>query len=527
MRTTLRVGLLIAVVVCAGTAHAGGVLFDNGNHVNTGSSSYTQSPGPPGSHNADNFVLPNTSTITEVDWKGFGGTRYPNDDYTDSFVIRIYADNGANGPTSPVVSSAIYTAPVTPSRQLTGEVVDEFFGLVYSYSAAIPDFAAIGGIRYWLEIYNDVHENAAWFWSADLDVAGGDHVYAFPNADWTEDVNRVEMTFQLIGTVPEPNTFVLTILGSCVLAMFGRHARCLIALVLVLASWAATAHAQIFVGDITGNGPQDLHGSIHKYNLDGSIVNPTFAPGTAADIQIAGSTMYVMNRGGEFNSTLSKFTTDGVGIPFADIPPYYIMSSLAVSSTNLYIAYGGGVGKFSLDGTTVNDEFITGLNSFSEGLAFSPDQSKLFISDLESHNVGVYDPTTGAAINSTLITGLEIPTALAIDGQYLYVVDNGPGTIGKYNLDGTVVNAALVTGLSGGFRTGHIAILGNSLFVADSGKGVVGEYDATTGATINAALISGLSYPVGLAVVPEPSSALLAFGGMLGLLGLVLRTRKS
>jgi hypothetical protein len=155
-------------------------------------------------------------------------------------------------------------------------------------------------------------------------------------------------------------------------------------------------------------------------------------------------------------------------------------------------------------------------------MALSPDQSELFVSDYYSHSIGVYDAATGAVINSALISGLEIPTHLAIDGQYLYVVDAGPGTIGKYNLDGTVVNAALVTGLSGGFQLGQVAVLGNALFIADSGKRVVGEYDATTGAPINAALISGLDYPSGLAVVPEPSAVTLA---ICGIAGLVLRLR--
>jgi hypothetical protein len=43
-------------------------------------------------------------------------------------------------------------------------------------------------------------------------------------------------------------------------------------------------------------------------------------------------------------------------------------------------------------------------------------------------------------------------------------------------------------------------VSGNNLFVADRNTGTVGEYNATTGATINANFITGLSTPLGIAV---------------------------
>ena len=42
-----------------------------------------------------------------------------------------------------------------------------------------------------------------------------------------------------------------------------------------------------------------------------------------------------------------------------------------------------------------------------------------------------------------------------------------------------------------------IAVSGGNLWVANTGSGTIGEYNATTGAAINAALISGLSVPIG------------------------------
>jgi len=50
------------------------------------------------------------------------------------------------------------------------------------------------------------------------------------------------------------------------------------------------------------------------------------------------------------------------------------------------------------------------------------------------------------------------------------------------------------------------------------GAGTIGEY-TPSGATVNASLVSGLSGPVGIAVVPvpEPGTGLLVMVGVLGL----------
>jgi hypothetical protein len=95
--------------------------------------------------------------------------------------------------------------------------------------------------------------------------------------------------------------------------------------------------------------------------------------------------------------------------------------------------------------------------------------------------VGEYDAATGAAINASLIAGLDAPEGLALSG--------------------------------------------NTLFVANFGSGTVGEYNAATGAAINANFITGLNGPIGLAVasVPEPSTwSMIAIGGV-ALLGIMHR----
>ena len=83
----------------------------------------------------------------------------------------------------------------------------------------------------------------------------------------------------------------------------------------------------------------------------------------------------------------------------------------------------------------------------------------------------------------------------------LYVAEGViPGFVGKYDATtGVAISPSFITGLN--FPVG-VAVLGNSLFVTNLLSHTVDEYDATTGAAINASFITvGLSHPDGLAVL--------------------------
>ena len=102
-----------------------------------------------------------------------------------------------------------------------------------------------------------------------------------------------------------------------------------------------------------------------------------------------------------------------------------------------------------------------------------------------------------------ILSGLVASVALcALPGTaraQIFEANFSSGTIGEYNATtGATINASPVSGLSSLFG---IAISGGNLFVANAGNSTIGEYNATTGATINASLVSGLSFPRGIAVV--------------------------
>ena len=73
-------------------------------------------------------------------------------------------------------------------------------------------------------------------------------------------------------------------------------------------------------------------------------------------------------------------------------------------------------------------------------------------------------------------------------------------SVGEYNATtGATVNAQLISGWIAGNAEG-IAVSGNDLFLTNNDQGVVGEYDATTGLPISATLITNWGRPHGLAV---------------------------
>ncbi|HUA65398.1 MAG TPA: hypothetical protein VME24_06095 [Alphaproteobacteria bacterium] len=101
--------------------------------------------------------------------------------------------------------------------------------------------------------------------------------------------------------------------------------------------------------------------------------------------------------------------------------------------------------------------------------------------------------------NTNKISGIALALtcrlAATLNAQDLFVTEHG-GTIGEYTTTGATVNASLISGLNQPFG---IAISGNDLFVANPTLDTIGEY-TTAGATVNASLISGLDEPYSIAI---------------------------
>src|SRR5436190_19935062 len=104
-----------------------------------------------------------------------------------------------------------------------------------------------------------------------------------------------------------------------------------------------------------------------------------------------------------------------------------------------------------------------------------------------------------------ILSGLAASAALCampgtIRGAQIFVANFETGTIGEYTTSGATVDPALISGLS---LPQGIAVSGEKLVVTSlnlaSDTGRIGEY-TTSGATVNPALIPALSDPTGIAV---------------------------
>lgn len=110
----------------------------------------------------------------------------------------------------------------------------------------------------------------------------------------------------------------------------------------------------------------------------------------------------------------------------------------------------------------------------------------ILVSDWSSNTVGEWS-TTGALVNTSLVTGLNQPNGVASTGDYVFVANQQGNTVGKYTSTGQLVDASFITGLS---SPTQLLVSGTSLYVMNNGTSKIGKYDTTTGAAVNASFVT-------------------------------------
>jgi virginiamycin B lyase len=119
-------------------------------------------------------------------------------------------------------------------------------------------------------------------------------------------------------------------------------------------------------------------------------------------------------------------------------------------SAHAYIYWGnvnngpGSIGRANNDGTGVDQNFITGLNT-SMGLAV--DGSHIYWVNGGSNTIGRAN-LDGTGVNQSFITGSAVnaPSGVTTDSNFIYWTNAGSSTIGRANLDGTSPTGTFVTG---------------------------------------------------------------------------------
>jgi hypothetical protein len=274
-------------------------------------------------------------------------------------------------------------------------------------------------------------------------------------------------------------------------------------------------------------------GLVGEYTTAGAAVNAGLITGLGfgAGIAVSGSTLFVADAVG---GSLSAYTLGPSGTVVGS--SVLISSGLSspndvvVSGSNLIVANGGILhsnnGNIQIYNTAGVLQTSVPVDGYPVGLAVSGSNiyytSTHFILNMPPDStVNVYNMATG--VTTTLISGLNGPTGIALFGSTLFVAsqgDNSHGTlpgsppytltgkIGEYTTSGATINASLITGLD---RPDDIKLYGSDLFVASEGHpkqgidGTVGDYtlssDFSTVLSSKPALISNLlNLPDGLAI---------------------------
>ena len=186
---------------------------------------------------------------------------------------------------------------------------------------------------------------------------------------------------------------------------------------------------------------------------------------------------------------------------------FNIPSGMAFDSLgNLYIAdlNNGKVRKVTAPGnktTSTTSSFITGLNS---PIAVAIDHNDaVYVLTEGDGSISKYDKF--GTLVGTITTGLLDPTAMVLDGVYLFVTESG-GSVKKISTDGVSV-----TVVGGGFNSpAGIAMLNNGvLAISESASSSISLLNPNTGATSLLVGSAGSGFadgPANLAKLNQPAN---------------------
>lgn len=116
-------------------------------------------------------------------------------------------------------------------------------------------------------------------------------------------------------------------------------------------------------------------------------------------------------------------------------------------------ANANSIGRANLDGTGVNQNFITGVNN-PRGVA--SDRNYIYWVSTTGGSIGRAN-LDGTGVNHNFITGAFNPNGVVVDSGYIYWCnDNSAASqIGRANLDGTGVNQSFISGIA---RPRHLTV---------------------------------------------------------------------
>jgi virginiamycin B lyase len=152
----------------------------------------------------------------------------------------------------------------------------------------------------------------------------------------------------------------------------------------------------------------------------------------------------------------------------------------------------GTIGRANLDGSDVNDSFVTGAGT---PFGVAVDGQYIYWADETGGTIGRVN-VDGSDANDSFITGANHPYGVAVNGQYIYWGNTGTSTIGRANLDGSSPDASFITGAGDPLA---LAVDGQYVYWADDNNDTIGRANLD-GSSPEDNFITGLAGPAGVAV---------------------------
>ena len=162
-------------------------------------------------------------------------------------------------------------------------------------------------------------------------------------------------------------------------------------------------------------------------------------------------------------------------------------------------ASGNTIGRADLDGTDVDQSFISGASGPSDVLV---DGQYIYWCNA---TVCTEDCACDCSIGRAHLDGTDVnehfipadtPYGLAVYGQYIYWGATGVGKIGRADLNGADVNPSFISGLN---QPDGVVVDGQNIYWANNGSNTIGEADLA-GTHVNPKFITGPKGPEGMAI---------------------------
>ena len=136
-------------------------------------------------------------------------------------------------------------------------------------------------------------------------------------------------------------------------------------------------------------------------------------------------------------------------------------------------------------------DVVTGLD-LPQGILLNGNE--LYIAETDAGKISKINITDSSPIITDVITGLNTPRQILLNGNELYIAETDAGRISKINItDSSPIITEVITGLN---DPQGILLNGNDLYIAELGSGKVSKIDISNSSPISTDVVTGLDQPI-------------------------------